>query len=129
MRTLPWTDVDGLIGELEAYARDQLVPEMSKVAAESSITFTRVGDLPALDTDEGAPLALYVQAVLRNRARPGGLGFVTEGGLFQRAGIPTVICGPGSMDQGHKADEYVALGQLAECERFMQRLADTAFTE
>ena len=45
-------------------------------------------------------------------------------GLFQRAGIATVICGPGSINQAHQADEYVSLAQLAQCERFIARLRD-----
>ncbi|MER2098767.1 MAG: M20/M25/M40 family metallo-hydrolase, partial [Pseudomonas qingdaonensis] len=49
--------------------------------------------------------------------------FGTEGGLFDQAGIPAVVCGPGSMDQGHKPDEYVSVEQLAGCDRLMERLA------
>jgi acetylornithine deacetylase len=52
------------------------------------------------------------------------VAFGTEAGLFQRAGIPTVICGPGSIGQAHQADEYVSLAQLAECEAFIARLRE-----
>jgi acetylornithine deacetylase len=52
------------------------------------------------------------------------VAFGTEAGLFQRAGIPTVICGPGSIGQAHQADEYVSLEQLAECEAFIARLRE-----
>jgi acetylornithine deacetylase len=51
------------------------------------------------------------------------VAFGTEGGLFSdRLGVPTVVCGPGSMDQGHKPDEYVSLAQLDACDRMMDRL-------
>ena len=51
------------------------------------------------------------------------VAFGTEGGLFSsRLGVPTLVCGPGSMDQGHKADEYVTLEQLAACDAMMERL-------
>ncbi len=52
------------------------------------------------------------------------MAYGTEGGLFHQAGIPTVVCGPGSMDQGHKPDEFVSLEQLARCDDMMARLAE-----
>ena len=51
------------------------------------------------------------------------VAFGTEAGLFQRAGCPTVVCGPGSIAQAHQADEYVSLAQLAAAEGFLQSLA------
>jgi acetylornithine deacetylase len=53
----------------------------------------------------------------------GTVAFGTEGGLFNHAGIPTVVCGPGSMDQGHKPDEYVTIEQLRGCDSMMERIA------
>jgi acetylornithine deacetylase len=53
------------------------------------------------------------------------VAFGTEAGLFKNAGISTVVCGPGSIQQAHQPDEYVSLEQLARCERFMQGLART----
>ena len=50
--------------------------------------------------------------------------FGTEGGLFDQAGIATVVCGPGSMDQGHKADEFVSVEQLAACDAMLGRLVE-----
>jgi acetylornithine deacetylase len=52
------------------------------------------------------------------------VAFGTEAGLFQRAGIPTVVCGPGHIAQAHQADEYVSLAQLAGAERFLLALVD-----
>jgi acetylornithine deacetylase len=52
------------------------------------------------------------------------VAYATEGGLFQRAGIPSIICGPGSIEQAHKPDEYIALEQVAMCEAFMDRLLE-----
>ena len=54
----------------------------------------------------------------------GTVAFGTEGGLYDAAGIPAVVCGPGSMDQGHKPDEFVTLEQLARCDAMMVRLAN-----
>jgi len=54
------------------------------------------------------------------------VSFTTEGGLYQEAGIPTVICGPGSIEEAHKPDEFVALDQIRQCEGFMRRLMERA---
>jgi acetylornithine deacetylase len=54
----------------------------------------------------------------------GKVAFGTEGGLFQEAGIPTVVCGPGSIAQAHKPDEFIEIDQIAQCEAFMDRLMD-----
>ena len=54
--------------------------------------------------------------------QPRKVAYVTEAGLFQQAGIPAIVCGPGSIEQAHKADEYIALEQLEQCDRFLQRL-------
>jgi acetylornithine deacetylase len=52
------------------------------------------------------------------------VSFGTEGSQFQRAGIPTVVCGPGSIEQAHKPNEYVAIEQVAKCEEFIRKLMD-----
>ena len=53
------------------------------------------------------------------------VAFGTEGGVFsQRLGIPAVVCGPGSMEQGHKADEFVTLAQLDACDVMLAALVD-----
>jgi acetylornithine deacetylase len=60
---------------------------------------------------------------LAREQRTTQVAFGTEAGLFKGAGIPTVVCGPGSIEQAHQADEYVTLDQLARCEAFMRDLA------
>jgi acetylornithine deacetylase len=50
------------------------------------------------------------------------VSYGTEAGHFQRAGIPSVICGPGSIEQAHKADEFVALAQLEACGQFLDKV-------
>ena len=57
------------------------------------------------------------------------VAFGTEGGLFsERLGLPTVVCGPGSMDQGHKPDEFIAASQLAACDGFLSGLLERVGT-
>ncbi len=100
------------------------MPDMQRVAPEAAITIRQSGDVPGLDTDADAPLTRYVQLLLAgsNRA-PGYVAFGTEGGLFARAGIPAIVCGPGSIEQAHRPDEFVSLQQLARCEQFLRALS------
>ncbi len=77
---------------------------------------------PPLDTQPGAAVVDHVRQLVDGKA-PVKIDFGTEGGLFQkRLGVPTVVCGPGSMDQGHKPDEFIRRSELARCDRFLQRL-------
>ena len=54
----------------------------------------------------------------------GKVSYGTEGGLYQRAGIPTIVCGPGAIAQAHRADEFIAAAQLDACDAFIRRLGD-----
>jgi acetylornithine deacetylase len=83
--------------------------------------------LPALDNGpEGEVVGLAQE--LSGNDDIGKVSFGTEGSQFQRAGIPTVVCGPGSIEQAHKPNEYVAIEQVAKCEQFMRRLMDRVCT-
>ena len=103
---------------------------MRAVAPESEIRFEPVGEVPAFDTAADAPLVARVRRHLDTGASTGTdmapryVGFGTEAGLFQRAGIASVLCGPGSIEQAHKPDEFVSLEQLARCERFLESLLE-----
>jgi acetylornithine deacetylase len=74
-----------------------------------------------MDTPPESPVAALAKA-LAGSNDTGKVAFGTEGGLFQQSGIPTVVCGPGSIAQAHKPNEFVSLDQLSRCERFMERL-------
>ena len=122
-RCLPADDAGALLAELEDYVRQEVEPAMKAIAPETWITLEESSFHPGLD------LALDSEVVALAKALTGAnstskVAFGTEAGLFDESGIPTVICGPGSIDQAHKPDEYVSLEQLALCERFMTRLLD-----
>ena len=83
-----------------------------------------VNSYPGLATPEAAEVVAFLRSLTRDPSTC-KVAFGTEGGLFSdRLGVPTVVCGPGSMAQGHKPDEFVTLDQLAECDRLMDRLLD-----
>ena len=76
---------------------------------------------PGLATDAQSQAAELISVFCGSKDF-GTVAFGTEGGLFDAVGIPTVVCGPGSMDQGHKPDEFVSLEQLQACDAMLQRM-------
>ena len=91
---------------------------------EAGIGFERLNDYPGLATPVASEAVAFLRGILDDSALC-KVAFGTEGGLFsQRLGIPVLVCGPGSMEQGHKADEFITLDQLAACDRMMDRLLD-----
>jgi acetylornithine deacetylase len=122
-RNLPSEDPEQLFEQIARYARDELEPEMRAVTDAASISFKKVGTTLALDSTEEAAVTRLVRT-LCNDFETRKVTYGTEAGLFSQAGIPTVICGPGSIDDAHKADESVELSQLTECDRFLRRVLD-----
>ncbi|HZK91846.1 MAG TPA: acetylornithine deacetylase [Stellaceae bacterium] len=123
IRPLPGDDVAAVIAELRAFADTSLLPEMRAVRAETGIVIEELSAAPGLNTPTDHE-ATQLAAALSGSNGTIKVAFGTEGGLFSAAGIPTVICGPGSIDQAHKPDEFIALDQIARCEAFLQRLID-----
>jgi len=120
-RDLPTADVAALQAELLAYAR-QLEQQMQQVAPQAGFRFETICEIPSfLGSVDDAVTQLALR--LSGQTQTTLVAFGTEAGLFQRAGIPTVVCGPGHIAQAHQPDEFVSLEQLARCEQFMQGLA------
>ncbi|MFI4987452.1 MAG: acetylornithine deacetylase [Alphaproteobacteria bacterium] len=124
-RMLPSEDPQVLFAEIRSYAECQLLPEMRAVSAETGIRWEVLSESPGLDTDEDAAVTRLVRQLTGGNST-GKVSFGSEGGLFSEARIPTVVCGPGSIEQAHKPDEWVTLEQIARCEAFMARLAEHA---
>ncbi|MFJ2711029.1 acetylornithine deacetylase [Pseudomonas sp. NPDC087346] len=121
IRALPSQDPSVVAQQLQAYAEQQVLPRMRAVNQRSDIRFSELSAYPGLATDAQSQAAELIAAFCGSREF-GTVAFGTEGGLFDAAGIPTVVCGPGSMDQGHKPDEFVSLDQLHACDAMLQRL-------
>ncbi len=121
IRALPSQNPGEVADELKAYAEQQVLPRMQTVSAQSAIRFTELSAYPGLVTDQHSQAAELIAAFCGSRAF-GTVAFGTEGGLFDAVGIPTVVCGPGSMDQGHKADEFVSVEQLDGCDDMLRRM-------
>ncbi|MEI7049366.1 acetylornithine deacetylase [Pseudomonas koreensis] len=121
IRALPSQDPTQVAQQLQAYADQQVLPRMRAVSEHSAIRFSELSAYPGLATDSQSQAAELIAAFCGSREF-GTVAFGTEGGLFDAAGIPTVVCGPGSMDQGHKPDEFVSRAQLDACDAMLQRM-------
>jgi acetylornithine deacetylase len=123
IRSLAGEDVGALIARLEAAAEAIVLPCRGEFP-EAAIRVERLWDYPGLGTPSDAGVVNFVKGLTGANGTI-KVAFGTEGGLFdRRLGIPTVICGPGSMMQGHKPDEFVTVEQLARCEAMLAALLD-----
>lgn len=120
-RNLPGMPVDGIQSQVEAYVREELLPRMRSEYAEARIDIEAGASAPALEASEEAAITQLVRALTADQDKR-KVAYGTEAGLFHNAGIPTVVCGPGSIEQAHKPNEFVELSQLDACERFLRKL-------
>lgn len=121
IRTLPDQNAHDVARQLEQYARQHVVPQMQAINASSDIRFSQLSAYPGLATDARGEAAKLIAECCGSRDFT-TVAFGTEGGLFDAIGIATVVCGPGSMDQGHKPDEFISVEQLDGCDRMLERL-------
>jgi acetylornithine deacetylase len=122
IRDLPGDDAGAIRSDVERFAKG-LLPEMRAVSGDATIEFDELNVTPPLSTAPDAEIVQLAQALSGANAI-GKVSYTTEGGLYQQGGIPTVICGPGSIEQAHRPDEFIALDQVKQCEAFMQRLLE-----
>lgn len=123
IRSLPGENSDAVLRELAAYAERRLA-DLSKAGKRCAIETSILANGPALKAEDGGVAAQLVRAAAASRAEDIAVPYGTEAGFFQQAGWSTVVCGPGSIEQAHKPDEFIERPQLAECEAFLDRLVD-----
>jgi acetylornithine deacetylase len=122
IRNLPEHDPDDLMAEMRGWAQD-LIPEMLEVSSAAGIMLEEHNNTVGLNMrPEDEAVALVCALTGNNDISK--VAFTTEAGLFQKAGIPAVVCGPGSILQAHKPDEFIERDQIRQCEAFLRRLMD-----
>lgn len=125
-RPLPGQDAEAILARVRSFAEDDVLPRLRQRAPEAEIRFTEIAAAPALESEGGEPAEEFLRRLLGANAAE-AVSFTTEAGLFQgRAGIPAVVCGPGSIAQAHKPDEFVALEQLARAEAMIASIVEAA---
>lgn len=120
-RALPGRDTKAIVERVRARAERDILPKYRKRAQEAKLETILHASYPGLAMDETSP-AVRVALSLTGANHAQAVSYGTEAGHFQHAGIPAVICGPGSIDQAHKADEFVALSELVACEAFLDKV-------
>ncbi|ERL56071.1 acetylornithine deacetylase [Psychrobacter aquaticus] len=119
-RNLPHMTQEDVLVPIQAKVAE-LNGQMQARAPETGIELVQEESVPAMTDNDSAELQALI-AVLTGDDERHKVAYATEGGQFTNSGIPTIICGPGSIEQAHKADEYVAISEMERCDRFLQKL-------
>lgn len=124
VRNVAADDPDAIIARIAEDAEAIAAPHRNRFP-DARIEIEDVSGYPGLDIPVDAPAVALLQTLLGHDDPAIKVAFGTEGGLFQeRLGLPTLVCGPGHMAQGHKPDEFVSVAQLADCAAFLAALTD-----
>ena len=123
-RNLPGMSPADIQARIQDYVQNELLPRMQREFPEARIDIDRAATAPALDASEQAAITQLVRALTEDKSVR-KVAYGTEAGLFQGVGIPSVLCGPGSIEQAHKVNEYVEPEQLARCEQFLRQLGQS----
>ena len=124
-RNVPGDDMTAAYARINDFIESDLLPRLREFAPEASIVTEEIASAPALQPEsEGAAESLVRHLSGVNDSNV--VSFATEGGHFQEAGFSTVVFGPGSIDQAHQPNEFIALEQVAACEDFLRRVIDWA---
>lgn len=123
IRYIPEDDPRIHVRRIEA-AAEKIVNEARKIFAGADIEFAPAASYPAMNTPPDSEVVSFMKSVTLGNST-GKISFGTEGGLFQeRLGIPTIVCGPGSIAVAHKADEYIEEEQMARCDQVLERILE-----
>lgn len=122
-RNLPHMTQDDILAPIKAKVAE-LSAQMQARAPETGIELLQMEGVPAMTDNDNGELQNLISALTGDDERH-KVAYATEGGQFTNAGIPTIICGPGSIEQAHKANEFVKLSEIERCDGFLQKLLDS----
>ena len=120
-RCLPDRDPDEIIARVKERAASEILPKYQRRALEAALHTELQARYPGLTMDEDSP-AIRLARELTGANQVEAVAYGTEAGHFQNYGIPAVICGPGSIEQAHRPDEFCALSDLEACEAFLRKV-------
>jgi acetylornithine deacetylase len=108
---------------MQAWITETIEPAMKAISPACGFTYEIALEMPGMELPADHALVTVVKQITGANSA-GKVSYGTEGGFYQNAGIPTVICGPGHIAQAHQPDEWVAETELEACDRFIRHLAD-----
>lgn len=124
IRPLPGEDPRDCFDRFIAFCRDEVEPAMKAIAPHAGTATSLRSSVPALKPDDGGSAEALVYDLLSTCSAE-CVSYTTEAGIFQRAGLSTIVVGPGSIEQAHQHDEYIAISQLDACDAFLANLIGT----
>jgi acetylornithine deacetylase len=123
LRPVVFEDGEFVNQEMDKFVKDTLLPEMKKTYPDSNIKKEIIGEIIGFNKEEKSEAVNLICNLTGDNSRD-VVSFGTEAGLFQELGISTVVCGPGSIEQAHKIDEYVSFDELKRCLKMLIDLKD-----
>ncbi|WP_231471357.1 acetylornithine deacetylase [Thioalkalivibrio sp. HK1] len=123
IRPIPGDDPSRYRADLDRWVEEEILPGMRAIAPDTGVSTRALCSVPALAPEPQGEAERLVRSLTGDNAVHAA-AYAAEAGQFQEAGFSTVICGPGSIDQAHQANEFIDLAQVEECERFIGRLID-----
>ena len=127
-RPIPGVASEEVLGPLDDYARTELLPQMQAVAPAADIETSIMALAPPMQAGTASP-AVALARKLTGANHSEKVSYGTEAGLFEKADIPAVVCGPGDIAQAHKPDEFIEIAQLEAGARYIRRLVEWAATD
>jgi acetylornithine deacetylase len=121
-RNLPEVSPRQILEPIQNYLKEELLPQMRKEHPGASFEIDALAAVPAFEAVPQSSLTTLLRKLRKNEDTY-KVAYATEAGLFQKAKIPTILCGPGSIEQAHRANEYIALRELSGCEDLFRELA------
>jgi acetylornithine deacetylase len=125
VRPLPGDSAEAVLERFNSFAEEQVLPRLRETAPDAAIVTEVNANVPPLAPEDDSPAEALVR-MLTGANQTHVVSYCTEGGLFQKAGFSTVICGPGSIDQAHRPDEFIEASEIEACEAFVRRLIEWA---
>lgn len=122
LRPVQTSDADFVKADLQSYIKNELLPAMKAVSSDAQIITEIIAEVEGLEpADDNEARDIFMELTGANGTDL--VAFGTEAGIFQNLGLSAIVCGPGSIEQAHKADEFVAVDQLAQCVGMLERLS------
>ena len=123
MRPINDEDKNFVKQNLSSYCENKLMPEMQSKFSKAKIETEIIGEIPGLIPKKDNEARVIMQELLQSNST-GVISFGTEAGIFQEMDMDVVVCGPGSIDQAHKANEYISLSELEKSIQNLLKLFD-----
>ena len=119
MRPVVKEDGEFVNNEMDKFVKEKLLPQMKKIYSNSSIKKEVIGEIIGFNKSEKSDACELISSLTGDNSTE-TVSFGTEAGLFQEIGISTVVCGPGSIEQAHKDDEFIELEEIKKCLRLLE---------